>query len=343
LVEKKVPMIGKKLMPPSKNAEALAGSSTTWLEAVPESGWRSLSQRITARLPVYLADFRQDPKWLIMFVAGRFTAVRSARACLSRYHPPRGRSSSLFPAVNPSRVAECLRRNGIYQGIELPSAVVERMRAFAERTLCYGDFDRDLAFLPRDYAKVQAAAGRPILVGHYLDGLDACADAAAIRNDPVLIGIAGRYLNAQPIVISSRMWWSFPAKDYDEAALKRASQNRFHFDMNDWRSLKFFFYLTDVDVEAGPHVFVRESHRKRRLRHQFTPFVGKSHADILDFYGADRIVSITGRAGLGFAEDPFGFHMGTVAKSRPRLMFEVEFGISRPTRRRYYGDQETGV
>jgi hypothetical protein len=44
----------------------------------------------------------------------------------------------------------------------------------------------------------------------------------------------------------------------------------------------------------------------------------------------------------GFAEDPFGFHMGTVALRQPRLMFKVEYGISRPTRRRFHGDLPSG-
>jgi hypothetical protein len=55
---------------------------------------------------------------------------------------------------------------------------------------------------------------------------------------------------------------------------------------------------------------------------------------ILSYYGKDRLVHVCGPAGFGFAEDPFGYHMGTVAKDRPRLMLDVEFGIS-PSRIRH--------
>jgi hypothetical protein len=34
--------------------------------------------------------------------------------------------------------------------------------------------------------------------------------------------------------------------------------------------------------------------------------------------------------------------MGTVALRQPRLMFKVEYGISRPTRRRFHGDLPSG-
>jgi hypothetical protein len=102
--------------------------------------------------------------------------------------------------------------------------------------------------------------------------------------------------------------------------------------------LKFFFYLSDVDENAGPHVFVRGSHSRRRLKHQLTLLVGHPSEEIVEFYGQDSVTTLTGKAGFGFVEDPFGFHMGTVAKQSPRLMMEVGFGVSRPSRRRFHGE-----
>jgi len=37
-------------------------------------------------------------------------------------------------------------------------------------------------------------------------------------------------------------------------------------------------------------------------------------------------------------EDPFGFHTGRVAERAPRLMMEVGFGVSPPSRRRFHGE-----
>ncbi len=39
---------------------------------------------------------------------------------------------------------------------------------------------------------------------------------------------------------------SFPTKSASDADLSRASF-KYHFDLDDWRMLKFFFYLSDVD------------------------------------------------------------------------------------------------
>jgi len=41
-----------------------------------------------------------------------------------------------------------------------------------------------------------------------------------------------------------------------------------HFDMNGWRTLKFFFYLTPVSDADGPHRCIPGTHRRRPLRHQ---------------------------------------------------------------------------
>jgi hypothetical protein len=272
-----------------------------------------------------------------MFILGRFVLVRELHRRLARPPAAVARSSALFPGADAGRVVRSLYQEGLFCGLRLPAALVAGIHHFAKDRPCYGNLDRNIAFLAADQRNAEAASGQSILVGHYLEQVEQCSEIKALCRDPFLHEVACRYLLADPVVISARLWWSFPSNNYDEATLKRASQNLFHFDMNDWRSVKFFFYLTNVDGESGPHVYVSGSHCNRRLAHQFTLFVGKPNAEIVAFYGAERIVSIHGLAGFGFAEDPFGFHMGTVARSRPRLVLEVEFGVSPPTRRRYYG------
>jgi hypothetical protein len=113
--------------------------------------------------------------------------------------------------------------------------------------------------------------------------------------------------------------------------------NLMHFDVNVWSSITCFFYVNDVGAGCGPHVYVRGSHQRKRLRDQFTLFVGKPISKVIAFYGSDNVVTICGSAGFGFVEDPFGFHMGTVAQNSPRLVLEIEYGISYTTTRQYFG------
>lgn len=285
-------------------------------------------------------DLKDDPRWVVMFVFGRLVWLRWARRRLSalrRTSNVGSANSAIFDPINVCRVVASLERDGVYTGLQLPPPIVAEMIAFARSTACYGNISRQIEFLPSDHGDAEAKYGTPILVGHYLEKIESCPVIQDIQNDPLLREIAASYVKKPPIVISSRMWWSFPSVQVEESLLKVASQNMLHFDMNDWRSVKFYFYLTNVDKNSGPHVYIRGSHRTKRLRDQFTFFVGKIHAELLDFYGEDSVTTMCGPAGFGFAEDPFGFHMGTVVEKYPRLILEIEFGISRPTRRRYLG------
>ena len=117
-----------------------------------------------------------------------------------------------------------------------------------------------------------------------------------------------------------------------------ASQNGFHFDLEDWRQLKVFFYLTDVGPDNGPHRYVRGSHTKRPLRHQFTLFVGKTEQQINEAYGTEAVTTMLGSAGTGFIEDPFGFHTATPVRAGRRLVLEISFGVSDVLHRRRYGE-----
>jgi hypothetical protein len=149
--------------------------------------------------------------------------------------------------------------------------------------------------------------------------------------------VAEGYFSAPATIIDVRLWWSFASASPNRAALKLAAQDSFHFDLADWKQLKFFFYLTDVDAQSGPHRFVLGSHARRPLAHQVSPFSAKTDAQILAAYGAEAVQTITGPAGSGFAEDPFGYHTGATVQEGTRLCLEISFGITGMFRKRDFG------
>src|SRR5690606_18355916 len=89
------------------------------------------------------------------------------------------------------------------------------------------------------------------------------------------------------------------------------------------QNVKIFFYLTEVDDAAGPHVFVRGSHRSPQLE------TGKAQSDseIEATFGADNLVRITGPAGSWFLEDVYGFHKGLLPVSKPRLLVSAQYNL----------------
>ena len=306
------------------------------LEAIARRG--GTLRRITARIPTYLADLRENPSWLPMFLLARTMPARRAHWRGARPARPVDLRSTIFADAKRGSIVESLRSDGIAAGLVVPSEICDEIARFADKTRCFGNFDRRLEFLPVDHAKAEARFGRSILSGHYFERIMPCEAVRKIQRDPLLLDIAGHYLGGQARLITTRVWWSFPTGGAREADLRLASMDKYHFDLDDWRMLKFFFYLTPVDESSGPHVYVRGSHAQRILRHQVTLLVGHPADDVLGAYGAENAVTLAGPAGFGFVEDPFGFHMGTVAKRSPRLMMEVGFGVSPPSRRRFHGE-----
>lgn len=312
-------------------------SGTASLEAVARNG--SLFQRIAARIPTYLSDLRENPAWLPMFVLartmpGRRLHWRGAKPA----RPARNAHETMFTSVDREAAVDALRSDGLFSGLVLPSSIHEEIARFAGRTPCFGNFDRRLEFMPGEHADAERRFGRPLLSGHYFERVLDCGAALAVQRDPLLLDIAAHYLGGQAKLITTRIWWSFPTGAASDADKNLASLGKYHFDLDDWRMLKFFFYLVPVDADTGPHVYVRGSHNRRILKHQMTLLVGHPAEEVLGVYGEQSPITLTGQAGLGFVEDPFGFHMGTVPTRTPRLMMEVGFGVSPPSRRRFHGE-----
>jgi hypothetical protein len=302
------------------------------------TGNRRRFGRILDRIGLYLRGAVENPTWILIFTLGRFVRIRRLLRAVSRWsgHAAETRSR-LFDGVAIEATVETLEREGICLGIQLPEATVAEIRDFARTHACYGVFDRDFAFLADRHAAAEEKFGRRFLIGHFLDQVEACPAIQAIQDDPVLKEIAARYLRADHIPISTRLWWSFPSSEALDSELRLAAQDRVHADINDWRSVKFFFYLTDVDQDAGAHIFIRRTHRQRLLRHQFTLFTGHTLEALLGAYGKDSLMTVCGKAGFGFAEDPFAFHSGTIVKRTPRLILQVEYGVTPVSRARFYG------
>lgn len=306
------------------------------LETIARTG--GTLRRMAVRIPTYLTDVRENPAWLPMFLLARTMPFRRAHWLTAR--PVRSSANaapSMFGDLKAEAIAKELRETGISIGLMLPPEIHDEIARFGRETPCFGNFERELEFLPGEHTEAERRFGRTILSGHHFERVLQCEAAVAVQKDPLLLDVARHYLGGEAKLITTRTWWSFPTKTASNADLSRASF-KFHFDLDDWRMLKFFFYLSDVDANAGPHVYMRGSHNRRRVKHQLTLLVGHPAEEVLKYYGEENAVTLTGKAGSGFVEDPFGFHMGTLAKDTPRLMMEVGFGVSKPSKRRFHGE-----
>jgi hypothetical protein len=265
-----------------------------------------------------------------MFAFSRINAARRIERFISsaEYKKPREVSNTVFSGLDLKKVVSTLIDEGVYLGLQLPDSIVREVREFADTHPVFTKDAPKEGFLPGDYLKADAARDRDILAAFYFETAEQCPAVMKLRDDETFYSIASAYLGQPAILMRTRLWWSFPASRISDGDLHLAAQNRFHFDIDGWRTLKFFFYLTPTDDGAGPHQYIRASHRRRKLQHQFTPTTGRPTPQLQDFYTPDEFVTITGGEGYGFAEDPFVFHTGTLCQTKPRLMLEIGFGVS---------------
>ena len=72
---------------------------------------------------------------------------------------------------------------------------------------------------------------------------------------PLLVSFASAYLSSDAGLINSSLWYSFPA-----ASPSSAAAQYFHYDLDTFKWLKLFIYLSDVDDYNGSHEYVPGSH-----------------------------------------------------------------------------------
>lgn len=113
--------------------------------------------------------------------------------------------------------------------------------------------------------------------------------------------------------MATELWWSFPIVATPLKQLK--APQVFHYDMDDYRFIKFFFYLTDVDILNGSHICIRGSNINKKFYNQLLGVrcASKKDSETVNYYGSENIVTICDAASLSFAEDTYCFH-----KCRPQ-------------------------
>lgn len=229
--------------------------------------------------------------------------------------------STVFPQLSIDDVERALRRDGIARGgFQLPAPMLAEIRAFADQAPRFGNLNRTWGFRAGERAIAEERAKTSFAVGHYFN-LYSCPSIRALQEDPFFDELAKRYIGPHGRLLRTHMWWSYPNTSADA---QRQFAQQFHFDLDDYRFFKLFFYITPVDQGAGPHVYVAGTHRNKAIRHKW-PMRRLTDEDVHGEYPSPCFITLTGAAGEGFLEDTHGIHKGTPPTTGERLLLELEF------------------
>ncbi len=284
--------------------------------------WRHLRDcRDYRRTGTTSHEARINIRRLFRLTNGRFNDVGARLQGL--LHPPR-RLPATGVLGHPTRhelstIARDLRTDGIhrFRG-RLPKDLCDRLHRFACVASCHVYPRRAGAQLvtydPHD------PQGTCYLVDDRT--LHESRDVQRLAADLSLLSVAQSYLGCRPVFNGCSMWWSTAYRDEPDAEMAQL----FHFDMDQIKFLKIFVYLTDVDEDRGPHVFVRGTHR--RLPRVFLEDRRFRDEEILAHYGPERITTIAGPSGTFFSEDTRGLHKGTPVRKGHRLILQILYATS---------------
>ncbi len=271
---------------------------------------------------------KHGPGHVLMYICGRFHLVRSFMVWIYSQRPAKPLSSSgptLVEDVDIDDAVRKIRQDGFFSRLRLRRQTVEQLLTFASAATCFGDGIADFPFRHEEREIAEQQSGRTFKLGRYNRALRASPVLQALAADMQLLAIARQYLRTEPVLLGARMWWSFAGRADTEEQME-AGQG-FHYDIDGYGGLAFFFYLTDVGPSSGPHVYIRGSHIKRLWKHSFSIYKGRDDAEIEKCYGLERQIVLCGPAGSGFAEDIFGFHKGLHPESTDRLIVQLRYGL----------------
>jgi hypothetical protein len=210
-----------------------------------------------------------------------------------------------------------IRKNGFYVFKQVvDSSLVTAIRDYAEQAPCQArGFETPQGAYPRSAPE----AGR-----YDFDEEVSlrCPEVQEFVSDPGMALVAQKYLEQPVLMDEVAFWWT--TTQHSEMANLNAQL--FHQDRDRLSFLKFFIYLTDVNPETGPHVYLSGSHRDipPSLRGD-----GRKDDDAVRAAGLwGNVSEINGPAGSLMAVDTIGLHKGKTPIASDRLALEIEFATS---------------
>ncbi len=271
----------------------------------------------------HLGRVLADRRWWPFYLQRRFLAL-SSRERVASMVAARLRPSAALPELGLDSAAardvaartDSLNSDGIsrYDGLLEPRQAAELCDYFMSKPVQDPYRKQARGFLPDSPARnpvshIAHHDARDVVLAPYL---------LAVANRPDILAIASRFLGCKPTLGYLAAWWSY----HTELGAQEAEN--FHRDVDDWRFLKLFIYLTDVGPSNGPHVYVRTSAGSPLLR-RIRRF---DDGDVRQAFGQENIIQLTAGAGDAFLENTFGIHKGQPVMQGRRLIFQAVYSMS---------------
>lgn len=142
-----------------------------------------------------------------------------------------------------------------------------------------------------------------------------------------ILSLVEKYLGCNPIIQSTQIWWTFPYLNSQKLpANPPGNEYGYHYDVDDYKFLKLFVYLTNVESDCGPHVYIENCGKKT-----FSEYLDRRISEeLVEKNYKKRVRVLTGKCGQGFIEDASFYHKGTNPLSKQgRCLLQIIYSINK--------------
>ena len=150
-----------------------------------------------------------------------------------------------------------------------------------------------------------------------------CPGMADLITDEEIIKKASTYLGAPATLSLVLPMWSFPYKNKNPINMQL-----YHRDADDYKFVKFFVYLSDVDLGEGEQVYIEGTNNLKTLPKSMYEIKRYSQSEIDQHLSNQDKMTICGPTGTSWFADTYGIHRGTVPTTKNRLILQLQFTYS---------------
>lgn len=158
-----------------------------------------------------------------------------------------------------------------------------------------------------------------------------CPHLLELCNDPLVINLIGSHLGCVPTLSGINLFWTFATSEPGNVSV-------FHRDQNGFGSVSIYVFLTEVDLDSGPHQYVRGSADYETCRVVMNEELNKPveldqffsppwASDLVDDVFGQRVTTVTGPSGTTFLTDGYGLHRGVLPNKQDRLLFLAVYSL----------------
>jgi hypothetical protein len=215
-----------------------------------------------------------------------------------------------------------VNNEAVWCGLDLQPNLVNEILLYAKTNPCVDPKSDGITFYCHDY---KTASHKKIYRGLVMNTHD-CNSILAVAYNKVSLQLATKFLGYTPSKITTHLTWSFPVSPNDTNVHQEYAPTNWHYDVIGSESLTLNFYITDVsNSDLGPHEYIEKSHGS------YTPQTLLFSNNIIStdkfqkYFASSNKITLLGKAGFGFIENPTCIHRVKPPTADSRLILQIRY------------------